>query len=109
MSVRTNSSLSPNCQRFVRLMQSLNYGRIEALHVRGGEPVFQPPPKVHRTIKIAAQNGAHAEAKIEDFALKQRVVAFFDRLREIDDGVIEVLEVAAGLPLLFEIEHKLSA
>ncbi|HRV31532.1 MAG TPA: hypothetical protein P5169_07450 [Kiritimatiellia bacterium] len=39
----TKSSLTPPQARLVELMQRLNFGRIEDLHVRNGEPQFTPP------------------------------------------------------------------
>jgi hypothetical protein len=90
-------------------MQSVNYGRVEDLHVRNGEPSFEPAPKVYRTVKLCAQNGPRPELCAEDFALKGKIVELFDHLRQIGEGMIDVLEIAAGLPLLFEVEHKISA
>jgi hypothetical protein len=40
--VVTKAALSPARRRLVELMQEINYGRIERLEVRDGEPVFDP-------------------------------------------------------------------
>lgn len=42
--VTTKASLTPARRRLLELMQEINFGRIEGLAVRGGEPVLDPPP-----------------------------------------------------------------
>ena len=55
------SHLSPPRRRLIELMQSINFGRLENLRVRGGEPVLSDPDVVIvREIKFAGQNGARA-------------------------------------------------
>ena len=46
------ASLPPARRRLVTLMQALNFGRIEGLHVQGGEPDFTPLPRVIRSIEV---------------------------------------------------------
>ena len=41
---RTKQSLSPARRRLVELMQEVNFGRIEGLHVRDGEPILEQAP-----------------------------------------------------------------
>jgi hypothetical protein len=48
--VVTKATLTPARKRLLELMQEINYGRIEKLHVRDGEPVFDPPPTVLRLL-----------------------------------------------------------
>jgi hypothetical protein len=36
----------------VRLCQSINHGRIDALHIIGGEPAFTPEPTVLIDVKL---------------------------------------------------------
>jgi hypothetical protein len=55
------SSLSDPQRRLVELMQRLNFGRIEDLIIRGGEPVFDPAPKVIQKVKIGGENGPRPE------------------------------------------------
>jgi len=47
------AALSPARRRLVELMQEINYGRIERLEVRDGEPVFDPPRTTGRTLPAA--------------------------------------------------------
>jgi len=94
----TNSGLSASRRLLLREMQRVNFGRLECLVVRGGEPVVDRRPTIVREHKFGGENGPRPEIEIEDFLLKQQVIelfAFFDELRE---GVIDVLEIKHGLP-----------
>ena len=56
------SGLSRSRQRLVELMQEINFGRIEEIEVRDGEPVFDPFPQVIRVIKFCGENGPRQKA-----------------------------------------------
>jgi len=95
---RSVATLPHSARRLIRLMQTLNFGRIDGLVVRGGQPVLDPPPEIIREVKFGGENGPRPEAAIEDFLLKSQVVEFFDQLSRLGDGIIESLEVKHGLP-----------
>ena len=57
----TKSSLSEPQRQLIELMQRLNFGRIEALHVQDGEPMFDPAPRIVQKVKIGADNGPRPE------------------------------------------------
>lgn len=82
----------------VRLMEKINFGRIERLIVRNGEPQLEPRPTIIREIKLAGENGPRPELDAGDFLLKQQVVELFAHFDELQDGVIDVLEIRHGLP-----------
>lgn len=84
--------------RLLELMQALNFGRIERLPVRAGEPVLDPLPTIVREVKFGGQNGARDEWALGDFALKAQVVELFRELDRLHDGLIDVLTVKYGLP-----------
>ena len=84
--------------KIVELMQGVNYGRIEGLPIRAGEPVLDPPPVVFREHKFGGENGPRPELGSADFVLKQQVVELFTFFNEMQDGVIDVLEIKHGLP-----------
>ena len=92
------SSLSPAARRLIELMQRINFGRIEGLRVRGGQPVFDPPPRVVREVKFGGENGPRAELRATDFALKAQVVELVRGLADLGDGTVDVLEVKHGVP-----------
>jgi len=100
------SDLPSSQQRLVRLMQRLNFGRIEHLLVVGGEPVFRPPPRTVHAIKIGGTNGPRAEAGLADFPLPGPVREMLERISELESGRIERIEVRHGLPFAMEIEQS---
>lgn len=98
----TRSSVSPARRRLLRLMQTLNFGRIERLPVRGGDPVLDPTPVTVVEFKFAAENGPRPEARSADFVLKRQVTDLFALLDAIGDGELLVLTVKHGLPFTAE-------
>lgn len=100
---QTKRALSPARQQLVELFQRLNFGRIENLEVRGGEPVFDPMPAVTREHKFGAENGPHREAARSDCQLKNQVLDLMHLLDDLGDGTITVLTVRYGLPFLAEV------
>jgi hypothetical protein len=94
----TKAALSAPRRRLLELMQSVNFGRVEGLLVRGGEPVFEPAPRVVREIKMGGENGPRPERNAGNFLLKDQAVELFRHLDHLRDGEIEVLEVKHGLP-----------
>jgi len=102
-------TLSPPRKLVVELMQRINFGRIEGLVVRGGEPVFDPLPRVVRTVKIGGDNGPRPESRSEDFAVKQKVAEFLSHLEHLGNGVVRCIEVKYGLPFTVEIEELIEA
>lgn len=94
----TKSSLTSARKHLLVLMQRLNFGRIEGLAVRGGQPVFNPVPRLLREVKFGGENGPRPESAAADFTLKVQVVELFRQLDEIGDGTVELIEVKHGLP-----------
>jgi hypothetical protein len=103
----TKSGLSAQQRRLLETMQRLNFGRIEELAIRNGQPVFQPAPRIVQDIKIGGENGPRPELTIEDFALKSGVIELFDHLSRIGDGTLESLEVKNGMPFKLVVEQAL--
>jgi hypothetical protein len=99
------SDLSNPCQRLVRLLQATHFGRVLDLHVKGGQPVFDPPPRVVRTVKMCGRNEPRPQAAAADFVLKLEVVELLDQLERVGDGLVERIEVSHGLPLLAEVRE----
>lgn len=90
--------LSLGRKRLVRQMQEINFGRIEQLGIKEGEPLFDPPPNIVREVKFGGDNGARVEASTEDFVLKTQVVDLFRQLDGISAGQIDLIEIKHGLP-----------
>jgi hypothetical protein len=100
----TKKSLSPGRRRLLELMQKVNFGRVEHLCIRSGEPQWEPPPKVTEHIKIGGTNGPRGELDHADFELKAQLVEFFSHLDRLRDLNIEAVEVRHGLPAHVVIE-----
>lgn len=94
----TTAALSPARRRLVTLLQQVNFGRLEGLVVRGGEPVLDPLPVVVREHKFAGENGPRAELGRPDTALKAQHLDLLAELDRLGDGHIPVLTVKHGLP-----------
>jgi len=105
--IRSKRDLTVNQARLVEMMQQKNFCRIENLHIRAGEPVFDPHPRVVREVKLGGENSSRPEAGIGDFTLKRQVQDLLVQLDRVGDGVIEVLVVKHGLPFSMQVvEHS---
>jgi len=102
-------SLSPGRRRLLELMQQINFGRIDGIAVRDGEPIFDPPPRVVREIKFGSENGPRPELGIGDFALKAQVVELFAQLDELGDAKVGSIEIKYGLPFRMSVEETVQA
>jgi hypothetical protein len=105
VSAATTSSLTTAQARFVRLMQRMNFGRIECLAVRRGQPVMSPLPRVLREVKFGGDNGPRPEITKDDFELKVQVRELFAQMEAMGDGTIRSLEVRHGLPFRMTVEE----
>jgi hypothetical protein len=99
------SGLSTHQKRFVELMQEINFGRIEGLRVRCGEPVLDGETKVFYDLKIGGENTPRPELAAKDFELRRGVVEFFEHLARLQHGVLELVEIKHGLPFRLVIER----
>lgn len=97
--LRNKRSLSPGRQRLVEMMQEINFGRVEALVVRGGEPVLDPPPRVVRDFLLGKTNAAHQARDRDDFVLKDPVIELFDLFDQERSVTVENLVIQNGLPV----------
>ncbi len=100
------SELSPAQMRLIEMFQRLNFGRVEGLIVRGGQPVFKPAPRIVQKVKIGAENGPRPESTLRDFLLKQQTVEVLEVLDRIGDGQVHSIEIRNGLPVSMEVEEQ---
>jgi len=101
---RTKSSLTSPQRRLVELLQTINFGQINNLRVRAGDPVLDPSPRIVRKLRLGWDNAPRRESACEDFFLKQAVLDMIATIAGIGDGQVARIEVAHGLPLFVEIE-----
>lgn len=91
-------------QRLVHLIDDVHFGRICGIVVRGGEPLFDPPPSVVRTLKFGASEKPRGQHGTTDHS--PALSKLFTALDLIGNGVIHKIQVADGLPLLAEVEQR---
>ena len=101
------SSLTESQARLVELLQELNFGRIECLGVKAGEPFIEPAPRVIQKVKMGAENGPRREISLSDFTLKHQTIEMLDVIAGIGDGRVLAIEVKNGLCFSIEVEMSL--
>jgi len=92
------SQLSSARQALVRLLQAVNFGRVEELEIHGGEPVFDPAPRVTFDIRLDLDEAARPESRLADFTLPIEVCRLVEHLDRLVQGTIARIEVRAGIP-----------
>jgi hypothetical protein len=102
----SKSALSKGQARLVELLQNLNFGRIEGLRVKAGEPTFEPAPRIVRKLKLGADNSRRPEAALEDFPLKQQTIEMLEAITWLRDGEVLSIEVKHGLAFAMEVEQR---
>jgi hypothetical protein len=101
------SGLTESEQLLLNVLYDLDFGRVEDLHIREGEPIFEPMPRVVATRRLggpAPVGGVLAR----DFELKRHHLDLFELIRRIREGIILVLHVHHGLPVAADIEWSAS-
>ena len=98
------SDLPPTRQALVRLCQTINYGSIEHLQVRDGDPVFCETTRVLIDRKLDSAEPTRLELSLADFVLCREARGLNDQLDGIGTGTIQSIEVRAGIPrrIIFE-------
>ncbi len=103
----TYSDLSPENQQMIRLMQWVNFGKIEKLQVRAGRIDFTALPTVKRLAKMDGEGMPRHEMDVKEFFLKDCHIALFDYVEYLHDGVIDYVDVKHGLPFLVLFEDNI--
>ena len=99
MEVMTKAALSPSRRRLVELLQDSNYGRIEGLEVREGEPILDPLPTVLQLFVFGKDNGSNESRGNDCFALRKKVTELFDVFDRERSLLIQELIIDNGLPV----------
>lgn len=90
--------LTPEGKRLISLVICIQFGRIESLHIAGGQPVLDPLPRIVREIKFGSEVSPGVPADRSNSVPKRQVQELLDLMRQVENGVIDVLEVRHGLP-----------
>jgi hypothetical protein len=94
--------LSPAQRSLVDLMRVHQFGHIENMPVRAGEPVFNRDVKVVRIVRLGGERDPSKLTNAEDFELKRQVRDLFDELARLENGIVIRFEFRHGLPFLLE-------
>jgi hypothetical protein len=94
--------LSPAQRSLVALMHVHQFGRIENLPVRAGEPSLNSDVKVVRVARLGGDSDAAKVTCTDEFELKRQVRDLFEELERLQDGMVIRLEFRHGLPFLVE-------
>src|ERR1039458_7160358 len=94
-------SLSPARKRLIDVLHALQFGRIENLSIAAGEPQFDDPPTIVRSIKLPAE-AVTAGPCPPDFALKQPMLHLLLYLRSYGTDMVRRLDGRFGQPCLVE-------
>ncbi|MHB1002025.1 MAG: hypothetical protein ACYC27_22520 [Armatimonadota bacterium] len=97
--------LSKEQRRLLLLMKEINYGRIESLAIRNGNPVFDRSTKVIRYIKFS--EGDQNTVQRSDLLHKPQISKFLGYINGLDNNLLELLEIKDGLPFLMNIVENL--
>ena len=96
-------------QKLLSLIQSIGYGRLEKLTVQNGYAVFTADSRKICSRKIGAEKFQHNMTRADgDFILNDKYVELLSIVRATADGIINVIQIQAGLPVSLEIEEKIA-
>ena len=103
------SELSPSRRALVRICQATNFGYVQDLTVRNGEPIFTTSlPVVLADVKLDSEDERRSESALPDFVLSAEHVRLMLLLDGIEDGKIARIEIRAGLPRRVVVEKSVS-
>lgn len=101
------TDLSPAWRGLLELIRRVRFGRIEALAVRGGQPVLDPPPRVVRAVRLAQIGPMRPEPAGAQYPLNRAEIALVAMLSAIGTGLIETIKVHDGLPVALDIHEQM--
>src|SRR5258707_12931162 len=94
--------LSAQQRSLVDLMREHQFGRVESMSVRAGQPVLNREMTVVRVARLGTNIGNTHFRSAGEFELKVAVRDLFNELRRLQDGIVVRLEFRHGLPFLLE-------
>jgi len=92
------TDLSSERQSFIRRCQRLGFGTLRGLEVHDCEPVFGLKTEVLVDLKLDTDATPRPEQELGDFILRDEILRLFALLDDLRNGVIEQVEVRAGIP-----------
>ena len=102
----TKAVLTPARRHLVEMMQEINYGRLEGLQVRDGDPLIDPPPTATRSFLFGRTNGPNRSREKKDFSLKKALADLFEIFDREQSLSIQELIIEDGLPIRMTVADK---
>ncbi len=88
------------------MCETINYGSIEYLEVRNGEPTFDPAPVMLRDLKLDSDEGPRPELALADFVVSSEILRLMRHLDEMKLGTLRRVEVRGGIPRRILLESQ---
>jgi hypothetical protein len=101
----TKRNLSRSRQRLLELIERYSFARIENIEVRGGEPVFNPAPRVIQEVKFGVEEEPHPDAANDNLPLRAPIVTLFEHLERLGNGRVAELQIRHHLPFKLLLER----
>lgn len=83
-------------------MRETQFGRIENLEVRQGQPFRGEATRVVRSTHLHQRSSEDQSSNEDDFELKQAVRDLLAELEQLNNGTVVRIEFRRGLPFLLE-------
>jgi hypothetical protein len=93
--------LSPEQSSLLEIMRVHQFGRIENMSIRAGQPVLDHL-KVVRVACLGGKSGGTKLPSTDDFELKRAVCNLINELARLGDGTVVRLDFKRGLPCRLE-------
>jgi hypothetical protein len=100
--LQSTRDLSSAERTLLAIMTKHQFGRIENILVRAGQPVLDHGVKVVRVTRLAGESAGTRSIGTDEFELKRAVRDLFAELARLENGLILKLEFRHGLPFLLE-------
>lgn len=94
--------LSSEHRVLIDTMREHQFGRIENMPVRDGQPIIDQDLKVVRATRMGGDKAGVKPPVTDDFEPKQAFRDLFDELERLNNGIVIKLEFRHGLPFLLE-------
>jgi hypothetical protein len=100
--MRRSGELSAQQRSLLEIMRVHQFGRIENMSIRAGQPVLDQDLKVVRVACLGSESGGTKVPGSDEFELKRSVLDLFDELARLGHGTVVKLEFKRGLPCRLE-------
>ena len=100
--MRRSSDLGPQQRSLLEIMREHQFGRVENMLVRAGQPILDRDLKVVRVACLGGESSGTKPPAGDEFVLKRVVCELFDELARLGHGTVVKLEFKRGLPCWLE-------